>query len=78
MAKASTSISVKESKQTELKTRGILCVGEDNKIYIDTEDFGAIDVLAVVNELGLQNVEVELKITAKNEAIDELDPLAID
>ena len=36
-----------------------------------------MDIVAFIDELGLRDVEVELKIQAKEELTDEVDPLAI-
>jgi hypothetical protein len=77
MAKVSTSVKVSDVKQAEIKTKGILRVQEDNVIVVDTEDFGEMNVLALIDELNLRDVEVELKIVAKQEIIDDIDPLTI-
>lgn len=77
MAKVSTSVKMSDIKQAEIKSKGILRVLEDSRILIDTEDFGVMDVLALIDELNLRDVEVELKITAKQEIVDDIDPLAI-
>jgi hypothetical protein len=36
-----------------------------------------MDIIAFVDELGLRDVEVELKIQAKEETTDEVDPLSV-
>ena len=77
MAKVSTMVKTTEAVTAEIKTKGILRVQEDNVIVVDTEDFGEMNVLALIDELNLRNVEVEIKITAKQEIIDDIDPLTI-
>lgn len=77
MAKISTVISRKDTKEGLIKSKGILRLDEAGRIYIDTEDLGLMDIVAFIDELGLRDVEVELKIQAKAELVDEVDPLAI-
>ena len=77
MAKASTVLKTTETVKAEIKSAGILRVDENGKLFVDTDDFGIIDVLEVVKELNLIDVEVELKITAKEETVNDIDPLAI-
>lgn len=77
MAKVSTVLKTTETVKAEIKSVGILRVDENGKLFVDTDDFGTIDVLEVVKELNLINVEVELKITAKEETVNDIDPLAI-
>ena len=36
-----------------------------------------MDIVSFIDELGLRYVEVELKITAKQETEDDVDPLSI-
>ena len=63
--------------KAEIKSVGILRVDDNGKLFVDTEDFGTMDILSFIDELHLRDVEVELKITAKQETEEELDPLAI-
>ena len=77
VAKVSTVISRKDTKEGLIKSKGILRLDDSGRIYIDTEDFGLMDIVAFIDELGLRDVEVELKIQAKEELTDEVDPLAI-
>lgn len=77
MAKVSTVIKTSETVKAEIKSVGILRVDENGKLFVDTEDFGTMDILSFIDELHLRDVEVELKITAKQETEEELDPLAI-
>ena len=77
MAKVSTVIKTSETVKAEIKSVGILRVDDNGKIFVDTEDFGTMDILSFIDELHLRDVEVELKITAKQETEEELDPLAI-
>ena len=77
MAKVSTLVKTTEAVTAEIKTKGILLVQPDNQIIIDTEDFGEMNLLALIDELNLRNVEVEIKITAKQEVVNDIDPLAI-
>ena len=77
MGRVSTVITKKDSKEGLIKSKGILRLDENGRIYIDTEDFGLMDIVAFIDELGLRDVEVELKIQAKEELTDEVDPLAI-
>ena len=77
MAKPSTVITKKDSKEGLIKSKGILRLDENGRIYIDTDDFGIMDIVAFIDELGLRDVEVELKIQAKEELTDEVDPLSI-
>ena len=77
MAKVSTVIARKDTKEGLIKSKGILRLDENGRIYIDTEDFGVMDIVAFIDELGLRDVEVELKIQAKEELTDEVDPLSI-
>lgn len=77
MAKPSTVITKKDSKEGLIKSKGILRLDENGRIYIDTEDFGLMDIVVFIDELGLNGAEVELKIQAKAEEVEDLDPLAI-
>lgn len=77
MAKVSTVVSRKNTLEGLIKTKGFLRIDENGRIMIDTEDLGLMDVVAMVDELNLRDVEVELKIQAKEEVIDEVDPLSI-
>ena len=77
MAKVSTVISRKNTIEGLIKTKGILRLDDSGRIYIETEDFGLMDIVAFVDELGLRDVEVELKIQAKEEVTDEVDPLSV-
>ena len=77
MAKVSTVLKTTETVKAEIKSVGILRVDENGKLFVDTEDFGLLDILSFIDELHLRDVEVELKITAKQETEEELDPLAI-
>ena len=77
MAKVSTVIARKDTKEGLIKSKGILRLDENGRIYIDTDDFGVMDIVAFIDELGLRDVEVELKIQAKEELTDEVDPLSI-
>ena len=77
MAKVSTVVSRKNTIEGLIKTKGILRIDDSGRIYIETEDFGLIDIIAFVDELGLRDVEVELKIQAKEELTDEVDPLSV-
>lgn len=66
-----------EAITAEIKTKGILRVQEDNTLIVDTEDFGDMNILALIDELNLRNVEVEIKITAKQEVVNDIDPLTV-
>ena len=77
MAKVSTVIKTSETVKAEIKSVGILRVDENGKLFVDTEDFGTMDILSFIDELHLRDVEVELKITAKQETEEELDPLSL-
>lgn len=77
MAKISTVVSRKNTLEGLIKTKGILRIDEQGRIFVDTEDLGLMDVVAMVDELNLRDVEVELKIQAKEEQVDEVDPLSI-
>ena len=77
MAKVSTVISRKDTKEGLIKSKGILRLDASGRIYIETEDFGVMDIVAFIDELGLRDVEVELKIQAKEETTDEVDPLSV-
>ena len=77
MAKVSTVISRKDTKEGLIKSKGILRLDASGRIYIETEDFGVMDIVAFIDELGLRDVEVELKIQAKEEVTDEVDPLSV-
>lgn len=77
MAKVSTVVSRKNTIEGLIKTKGILRIDEQGRILIDTDDLGVMDVLAMIDELNLRDVEVELKIQAKEETVDEVDPLSI-
>ena len=77
MAKISTVVSRKNTLEGLIKTKGILRIDEQGRIFVETEDLGLMDVVAMVDELNLRDVEVELKIQAKEEVIDEVDPLSI-
>ena len=77
MAKVSTMVKTTEAVTAEIKTKGILRVQEDNTLVVDTEDFGDMNILALIDELNLRNVEVEIKITAKQEVVNGIDPLTV-
>lgn len=77
MAKVSTVIARKDTKEGLIKSKGILRLDENGRIYIDTDDFGVMDIVAFIEELGMNGTEVEIKIQAKDELVDEVDPLAI-
>ena len=77
MAKVSTMVITTEAVTAEIKTKGILRVQEDNTLVVDTEDFGDMNILALIDELNLRNVEVEIKITAKQEVVNDIDPLTV-
>ena len=77
MAKVSTVIKTSETVKAEIKSVGILRVDDNGKLFVDTEDFGTMDILSFIDELHLRDVEVELKITAKQETEQELDPLSV-
>lgn len=77
MAKVSTVLKTTETVKAEIKSVGILRVDENGKLFVDTEDFGLLDILSFIDELHLRDVEVELKIIAKQETEDDVDPLSI-
>lgn len=77
MAKVSTMVKTTEAITAEIKTKGILRVQEDNTLVVETEDFGDMNILALIDELNLRNVEVEIKITAKQEVVNDIDPLTV-
>ena len=77
MAKVSTVVSRKNTIEGLIKTKGVLRIDDSGRIYIETEDFGVMDIVAFIDELGLRDVEVELKIQAKEELTDEVDPLSV-
>lgn len=77
LAKASTVLKTTETVKAEIKSIGILRVDESGKLFVETDDFGLLDILSFIDELHLRDVEVELKITAKQETEDEVDPLSV-
>jgi hypothetical protein len=77
MAKVSTVVARKNTIEGLIKTKGILRLDDSGRIYIETEDFGVMDIVAFIDELGLRDVEVELKIQAKEEVTDDVDPLSV-
>ena len=77
MAKVSTTVIKKDTRQAEIKSKGILRLDENGRIYIETEDFGVMDILAFIDELVLRDKEVELRIAEKAETTEDIDPLAI-
>ena len=77
MAKVSTVVSRKNTIEGLIKTKGVLRLDDSGRIYIETEDFGVMDIVAFIEELGLRDVEVELKIQAKEEVTDDVDPLSV-
>lgn len=77
MGKISTVVKTTEAITAEIKTKGTLRVQEDNTLVVDTEDFGDMNILALIDELNLRNVEVEIKITAKQEVVNDIDPLTV-
>ena len=77
MAKVSTVVSRKNTIEGLIKTKGVLRLDDSGSIYIETEDFGVMDIVAFIDELSLRDVEVELKIQAKEEVTDEVDPLSV-
>lgn len=77
MAKVSTVLKTTETVKAEIKSVGILRVDDNGKLYVDTEDYGLLDILSFIDELHLRDVEVEVKIIAKQETEDEVDPLSV-
>ena len=77
MAKVSTVVSRKNTIEGLIKTKGVLRLDDSGRIYIETEDFGVMDIVAFIDELVLRDVEVELKIQAKEEVTDDVDPLSV-
>ena len=77
MGKISTVVKTTEAVTAEIKTKGILRVQDDNTLIVETEDFGDMNILALIDELNLRNVEVEIKITAKQEVVNDIDPLTV-
>ena len=77
MGKISTVVKTTEAVTAEIKTKGVLRVQEDNTLVVETNDFGDMNILALIDELNLRNVEVEIKITAKQEVVNEVDPLTV-
>ena len=77
MAKVSTMVKTTQAITAEIKTKGILRVQDDNTLIVETEDFGDMNILAIIDELNLRNVEVEIKITAKQEVVNDIDPLTV-
>lgn len=77
MAKVSTTVIKKDTRQAEIKSKGILRLDENGRIYIETEDFGVMDILAFIDELELRDKEVELRIAEKAETTEDIDPLTI-
>lgn len=77
MAKVSTTVIKKDTRQTEIKSKGILRLDENGRVYIETDDFGVMDILAFIDELELRDKEVELRIAEKAETTEDIDPLAI-
>lgn len=77
MAKVSTTVIKKDTRQAEIKSKGILRLDENGRIYIETDDFGVMDILAFIDELELRDKEVELRIAEKAETTEDIDPLAI-
>ena len=74
---SSTTVIKKDTRQAEIKSKGILRLDENGRIYIETEDFGVMDILAFIDELELRDKEVELRIAEKAETTEDIDPLAI-
>ena len=72
-----TVVSRKNTIEGLIKTKGVLRLDASGRLYIETEDFGVMDIVAFIDELGLRDVEVELKIQAKEETTDEVDPLSV-
>ena len=77
MGRISTVVKTTEAVTAEIKTKGVLRVQEDNTLVVETDDFGDMNILALIDELNLRNVEVEIKITAKQEVVNEVDPLTV-
>lgn len=77
MGRVSTVVAKKDTKEGLIKSKGILRLDENGRMYVDTEDLGLMDIVAFIDELGLNGTEVEVKIQAKAEVVDDLDPLAI-
>lgn len=77
MGRVSTVVAKKDTKEGLIKSKGILRLDENGRMYVDTEDLGLMDIVAFIDELGLNGAEVEVKIQAKAEVVDDLDPLAI-
>lgn len=77
MAKVSTTVIKKDTRQAEIKSKGILRLDENGRVYIETDDFGVMDILAFIDELELRDKEVELRIAEKAETTEDIDPLAI-
>lgn len=77
MAKASTLVLKTQTDKVEFKSEGRLSINDENQLIVETEDFGSIELLNVVNELELLGENIEVKFTLKTEVKEEIHPSEI-
>lgn len=77
MSKASTLVLKTQTDKVEFKSEGRLSINDENQLIVETEDFGSIELLNVVNELELLGENIEVKFTLKTEVKEEIHPSEI-
>lgn len=75
--KPSVIIKKTDSKKNESVVTGILCMDENGRITLDTPDNGEVTLEPIIEELGLLNQLVEIKLTLKDEVIETVSYLEI-
>lgn len=78
MAKKSTQIKKTDTKKIEFVTTGVLRLDEETgRITVDTTDYGVVELEPVIYEMELNNQVVEVKLTLKDELVDDVDYLTL-
>lgn len=78
MAKKSTQIKKTDTKKIEFVTTGVLLLDEETgRITVETTDYGTVELEPVIYEMELNNQVVEVKLTLKDELVDDVDYLEL-
>lgn len=77
MAKTSTTIMKVDTQKVEFKSEGTLRVNDNGQLLVETPDYGNLDLLTYMKDLGLLNETVKVVITLTDEDKEEVDPLTI-
>lgn len=75
--KPSVVIKKTDSKKNESSATGIFKMDEYGRITLDTPDYGEVGLEPIVEELNLLNQIVEVKLTLKDEVVENVSYLEI-